>query len=57
MRGKTISEILPQSAARIAELREERTNGTPEPIVVEPTNDVDVSPVEPTTEAEETDVS
>ena len=27
MRGKTISEILPQSAARIAELREERAGG------------------------------
>ena len=53
MRGKTISEILPQSAARIAELRDERSNPTPEPTVLEPAN-VDVPAGEPTTDGEVT---
>jgi len=42
MRGKTISEILPQSASRIAELRAERA-GTPDPITVEATTDVEAT--------------
>jgi small subunit ribosomal protein S5 len=73
MRGKTISEILPYSAARVAELREEaaaESEPAPEPVAEqpaperveqepEPQTETDVAPetVEATTEAEERGVS
>ena len=69
MRGKTISEILPYSAARVAELREEaaaESEPAPEPVAAETApepeaqeSEPEVAPetVEATTEAEEKGIS